>query len=250
VVGTLGFSLQIYFDFSAYSDIAIGSARLFGFKFPENFQWPYLARSPQEFWERWHMTLSRWIRDYVFTPMAFAQRGRPRMQRLALVSAMAICGLWHGARWTFVLWGVWHGLLLVANQTVMKTFFSRSAEGTGVRFLRTWLTTGLTVSLVAVGWILFRAQDLKQAATMASALATGRGGIRPMLVRENGVLIVLIIFMAVLGAHVVKAAVPKQLELMRRSTWARFLTPAVHALSILAIVIFDKEAKAFVYFQF
>ena len=197
------------------------------------------------------MTLSCWIRDYVFTLLVFAQRGWLKMQKLALVSAMAICGLWHGARWTFVLWGVWHGLLLVANQTVLKAFFSRSAEKTGQgRPFRTWLTTGVTVSLVAAGWILFRAQDVKQAGMMLSALATGRGGLRPMLVRENGVLIVLVIVLAVVGGHIIKRAAPKQLESIRRSFWARFLIPVVQAAAIVAIVIFDKEAKAFVYFQF
>ena len=125
VTGILGFGLQIYFDFSAYSDIAIGTARLFGFVFPENFNWPYTARSPQDFWRRWHMTLSRWIQDYVFTPLNFATRGNPRLGGLWLVVAMAICGLWHGAQWTFVLWGVWHGVLLLSNQTFLKRFFSQ-----------------------------------------------------------------------------------------------------------------------------
>ena len=100
-VGTLAFGLQIYFDFSAYSDIAIGTARLFGFVFPENFDWPYLSRSPQEFWARWHMTLSRWIRDYVFTPMTFAFRDRPSTAMVWLLVAMVVCGFWHGAQWTF-----------------------------------------------------------------------------------------------------------------------------------------------------
>src|SRR5262249_30982174 len=116
VVGVLAFGLQIYFDFSAYSDVAVGSARLFGVVFPENFEFPYRARSPQEFWNRWHLSLSRWIRDYLFTPLSFATRGRPVLSRAWPLLTMAICGLWHGPKWTFVCWGLWHGALLVLQQ--------------------------------------------------------------------------------------------------------------------------------------
>jgi alginate O-acetyltransferase complex protein AlgI len=251
VVAMIGFAMQIYFDFSAYSDIAIGSARLFGFVFPENFNWPYLAFSPQEFWSRWHMTLSRWIRDYVFTPLSFSQRDRPAMGHVSLIVAMAACGLWHGAKWTFVVWGVWHGLLLVANQTFMKGFFPRSSDVAAGRVDRTrrTLATLVTLLLVCLGWIFFRAQDLGQAGRMLGALATFRGGLRPMVVRENAVLFVLLVFLLVVLAHLGRA-VGSPIDRLRRSRWAGYLVPVAYAAAIVAVVIFDKEAKAFVYFQF
>ncbi len=145
VVGILGFGMQIYFDFSAYSDIAIGSARLFGYRFPENFNWPYAAHSPREFWNRWHMTLSSWIRDYVFTPLTFLSRNRPALGMMWLIVAMALCGLWHGAQWTFVVWGIWHGVLLVANQIVLRGVSPRPAGDRGNRFPRA--PAGWTVDL-------------------------------------------------------------------------------------------------------
>lgn len=253
LVGTVGFGLQIYFDFSAYSDIAIGSARLFAFRFPENFAWPYLSRSPQEFWTRWHITLSLWIRDYVFTPLSFSQRHRPRLQKYALLAAMAVCGLWHGARWTFVLWGLWHGLLLVVTQTMGKRFFARSPS-LGAKRWRAAMHDGVgitvTALLVFLGWILFRAQDLYQAVSMLTGLFTVRGGLRPTLVRENGVLIVFAIFVIVVLCHIARAGNPRPLPSSSRSHWRRVVSPIVYAAMIIAVIIFDKEARAFVYFQF
>src|SRR5262249_51407777 len=152
-VAILGFGMQIYFDFSAYSDIAIGSARLFGYHFPENFNWPYVSTSPAEFWNRWHMTLSRWIRDYTFMPLMFLARNRPALGNLYLLLAMALCGLWHGAQWTFVLWGVWHGLLLVANRTVLKRLFPQPPVEGEPTFRWNYLPAiVLTFALVSLGW--------------------------------------------------------------------------------------------------
>ncbi|HEU0053398.1 MAG TPA: MBOAT family O-acyltransferase, partial [Longimicrobium sp.] len=203
IVGVLGFGMQIYFDFSAYSDIAIGSARLFGYRFPENFAWPYVSRSPQEFWNRWHMTLSRWIRDYLFTPLTFASRRRPKLAPVWLLVAMAACGLWHGAQWTFVVWGVWHGLLLVLNQTALKPLFAGTGPGEPARYrLRGWVAWGVTMVLVFAGWLLFRAHSLAQAADMAQAILTFRGGAAPAVVRVNGILTVFLIAVLMAGAQV------------------------------------------------
>ncbi len=251
-VGLVGFGLQIYFDFSAYSDIAIGSARLFGYVFPENFNWPYLARSPQEFWSRWHMTLSRWIRDYVFTPLTFANRSRPAMAHVWLIVAMAGCGLWHGAQWTFVLWGTWHGLLLVANQTILKGFLPSQGTANASGFaVRDFFGGLLTFALVTLGWILFRAQDLEQAGGMLQSLFTLRGGFRPSVLRENSVLTVAAILFAMYAAalwgHFAAKIGSKWLE----SAWiAGPAKSLAYTFMIVAVVIFDKEAKAFVYFQF
>jgi len=202
MAGILGFGMQIYFDFSAYSDIAIGSARLFGYRFPENFNSPYAAASPQELWTRWHMTLSSWIRDYIFTPLTFLSRSQPALGNLWLLLAMALCGLWHGAQWTFVVWGIWHGLLLVANRTVLKNVFpSSSPRDNCVVHWRRLPATLLTFALVSLGWLFFRAQSLQQCWVVLASLFTFRGGLHPAVVRENDVLLVAVIFIGMIAAH-------------------------------------------------
>ncbi len=245
IAGTIGFGLQIYFDFSAYSDFAIGSARLFGFRFPENFDWPYQARSPQDFWNRWHMTLSRWIRDYVFTPLSFATRAHPQWRPFWLIVAMGLCGLWHGAQWTFVLWGVWHGIFLAAQQTALKPLFSST---TRVAVVAGWL---ITMVVVFAGWLLFRAPSLAVATGHLKALFTLAGGRRPALVRENSVLIIAGIAILSVGAALthsrIAALFKPVLESARTRTWLR---PAFYACMLAAVIVLDQEAKAFVYFQF
>jgi alginate O-acetyltransferase complex protein AlgI len=246
-MAVLAFGLQIYFDFSAYSDIAIGSARLFGFRLPENFDWPYLARSPQAFWGRWHMTLSRWIRDYVFTPLAFATRHRPRLANLWLLVAMAVVGLWHGAQWTFVAWGVWHGLLLVANQTALRRFFERGRES----WLRGLAAATVTFVLVTVGWLLFRAESLAQVVDFVVAMATLRGGARPSMLRVNDMLFVALCFVGLVLMQTMRApAVVLAARQGRTQIVLRALRPVAYAILIVAVIIFGQEAKQFVYFQF
>lgn len=251
IVGAVIFGLQIYFDFSGYSDIAIGTARLFGFVFPENFDWPYLARSPQEFWTRWHMTLSRWIRDYVFTPLVFVGRRHPRVKHWCLLGAMAICGLWHGAQWTFICWGVWHGLLLVANQTLLKPFFVDEAASRGGGVFRKMSAWALTFGLVTYGWIFFRAASLAQVWSMTKAAVTLKGGLRPAVLRENAILIAFVVLAAMLLSGVWD-------HFARRSPndesgerlWRQALGVGVTVIMIISVIVFDSEAKTFVYFQF
>jgi len=248
-VALVAFGMQIYFDFSAYSDIAIGSARLFGFHYPENFQWPYAASSPQEFWNRWHMTLSRWIRDYVFTPLAFATRNRPRMANVWLLVAMATVGLWHGAQWTFVLWGVWHGVLLIANQTVFKRFFEKARSSRMVALI----ATAFTFALVTLGWLLFRAESLAQVADFLTAIFTVRGGfhLRPSILRVNDILITFVYFIGMLTAqsvHAWLAAWHARGGGVQRLLWT--LRPVGYATLILLVIFLDQEAQKFVYFQF
>jgi alginate O-acetyltransferase complex protein AlgI len=252
VAAAAGFGLQIYFDFSAYSDISIGTARLFGFRFPENFDWPYQARSPQEFWNRWHMTLSRWIRDYVFTPLSFAFRGS-RWGKATLVAAMAVCGLWHGAQWTFVLWGVWHGVLLLLNQTLLMPLFAPSRKNdTGTR-LKSTVALLVTLGAVLLGWIFFRANDLAQARELFHAILGFRGGLRPSVLRENAILIIGAFWLGVFGAWLLRG-LPRQLGLTAHSGAAgevwRWAIAVGYTLITTAVIVFQGDAKAFVYFQF
>jgi alginate O-acetyltransferase complex protein AlgI len=152
--GTIAFALQIFFDFSGYTDIAIGVALLFGFHFPENFRRPYLSASITEFWRRWHMTLSRWLRDYVYIPLGGNRKGEFRTY-LNLMLTMLLGGLWHGASWNFVIWGGYHGVLLASERAI----WGREPRS---GWLRIPLTI-VTFLLLCVGWVFFRAKTLTAA---------------------------------------------------------------------------------------
>lgn len=148
-VGAL--ALRILFDFSGYSDIAIGLARIMGVRVPENFNWPYLARSPSEFWRRWHMSLSSWIRDYVYIPLGGNRVGVSRRVVNAMI-AMVLCGLWHGASWNFAAWGLYHGLgLAIGGWLQGSKTVARWGDGPAMRVLK---LVG-TQSFVWIGWLLF-----------------------------------------------------------------------------------------------
>ncbi len=155
--GIAAFSLQIYFDFSGYSDMAIGLARMLGFRFPENFNLPYAATSISEFWRRWHMSLSGWLRDYVYIPLGGSKASSTRVQ-LNLFVTMLICGLWHGANWTFVLWGAYFGCLL----SVERQFGFHHSRETRSIFLVVILRI-LTSLFVLIGWVFFRASSVSEA---------------------------------------------------------------------------------------
>jgi alginate O-acetyltransferase complex protein AlgI len=152
-VGLVCYTLQIYYDFSGYSDMAIGLGKALGFDFPENFNQPYRARNITEFWRRWHMTLSRWFRDYVYIPLGGNRRGPWRTYR-NLVVVFFLCGLWHGAAYTFVIWGLYHGALLVIERLYSARF---GAMPYGP------LAWPVTFFLIAIGWVFFRSPDLAYA---------------------------------------------------------------------------------------
>jgi alginate O-acetyltransferase complex protein AlgI len=161
------FTLQIYFDFSGYSDIAIGSARLLGFVFPDNFRRPYLAAGISDFWRRWHISLSTWLRDYLYIPLG-GNRGRTLATLRNLMLTMLLGGLWHGASWTFVAWGGYHGALLCAERLIRGE--QRLVEPHGVVRI---VAVAVTFVLVMLGWVLFRAQSFGDAFTVLRALFTG-----------------------------------------------------------------------------
>lgn len=144
----LAYSLQLYFDFSGYSDMARGLGRMFGFSLPKNFNYPYTATSLTDFWRRWHMSLSAWFRDYVYIPLGGNRRGRGRMT-LNLLLVWGMTGLWHGASWNFLLWGLYYGVLLTAEKLLKLP--KRCPK---------WLRRGITLFWVGLGWALFYFQDL------------------------------------------------------------------------------------------
>ena len=163
-VGAIAYSLQLYFDFSGYSDMALGAARLFGIRFPLNFHSPYKADSVVDFWRRWHMTLSRFLRDYLYIPLGGNRKG-PKRRYLNLFLTMLLGGLWHGAGWTFIMWGALHGLFLCVNHAWF-----------GLRKKMAWaampkpLAIALTFVAVLVGWVFFRAHDFASAGRLLASM--------------------------------------------------------------------------------
>jgi alginate O-acetyltransferase complex protein AlgI len=149
LLGIACYGLQIYYDFSGYSDMAIGLARMFGFRFPENFNYPYVSRSLTEFWRRWHITLSTWLRDYLFFPLG-VRGGRSRLYLNVLI-VFALCGLWHGASWHFVIWGLYQGMFLVLERAWLLRILDKLPDP---------LRYGYALAVIFTGWAFFRADSL------------------------------------------------------------------------------------------
>jgi D-alanyl-lipoteichoic acid acyltransferase DltB (MBOAT superfamily) len=173
--GALAYTLQLYFDFSGYSDMAIGLARMFGVKFPLNFDSPYKAQNIVEFWRRWHMTLSRFLRDYLYIPLGGNRHGRFR-RYANLLTTMVLGGLWHGAGWTFIVWGTLHGLYLVVNHAWQGLRGGEHAAAARKPSFWAWLLTFLAV---VVGWVFFRSKDLDVAFDMLRGMAGLNGVVLP-----------------------------------------------------------------------
>ncbi len=227
---TLAFSLQLFCDFSGYTEMAIGIACLFGLLLPENFRRPYLSTDLREFWRRWHISLSKFIRDYLYIPLGGSRHGLARYV-FATMAAMAICGLWHGAGWTFVVWGLWHGVGLVA---------CRAWQGLK-RPLPAAAGWALTMTFVMAGWVLFRAADFHTAASILYSLAGGAGfsgGVR------NAGLIAI--------AAVVAVAVPSAHEItnLRPMPWPAVAIGAALLAGGCVLEVGNGPMVNFIYFQF
>jgi alginate O-acetyltransferase complex protein AlgI len=161
-LGAVAYALQIYFDFSGYSDMAIGLGKLIGFRFKENFNRPYISASITEFWTRWHISLSSWLRDYLYIPLGGNRRG-PRRVLFNLMIVFSLSGLWHGAAWTFVIWGMFHGVFVVVDRLL------------GARRDRLPLAVQhvVTLMIVTVGWVIFRAPSAAAALDIIAAMFGG-----------------------------------------------------------------------------
>lgn len=160
--GILFYTLQIYFDFSGYSDMAIGLGKMFGFTFPENFNYPYVSKSISEFWRRWHMSLSSWFKEYVYIPLGGNRKGIIKTC-FNLIIVFLLTGIWHGANWTFILWGIWFGIFIVLEKIVCSYFNTKHYFYS----LFSWLYTML---IVVFGWVLFRSDSLSKALNYFKAL--------------------------------------------------------------------------------
>jgi alginate O-acetyltransferase complex protein AlgI len=239
-VAVLAYAGQIYYDFSGYSDMAIGCGRMFGFEFPRNFDHPYLSRSITEFWRRWHISLSTWLRDYLYIPLGGNRRGRGRTY-LNLAATMLLGGLWHGASWTFVVWGGLHGLALAADKFRLEITGSRPDDHDGpVRRFLGWATTFL---IVLVCWVFFRAQTFGDAWIVLRKMAfLDRGGADWFHLQA-----VAAIGVAVAAHLAVKLRGERELlpDLRRPLAWT-----ATAAALLLVLLFAPFNANPFIYFQF
>lgn len=242
-LGALAYTVQIYFDFSGYSDMAIGLARMFGFRFPENFNRPYSAVSMTDFWRRWHMSLSRWFRDYVYVPLGGNRLGtRTTVRNLLFV--FLLTGAWHGAAWSFVLWGLFHGSLLVGERL---TGINRLADDRAVVVRR-----AATLLLVVLGWVLFRADSLGQAGDFYRAMASFDFAPLPSAVDA----VVTPQALLAIGIGLCSVALPRDLVLGRVLDGEWSGRPLAVRLAVLAIVPWAAVTVAagsfspFLYFRF
>ena len=254
-VWTLGFlfGFQIYFDFSAYSHIALGSARLMGIHFPENFNFPYLASSPKDFWRRWHISLSSWIRDYLYLPLAGVQVGNKSLGGLEkatliknknkpLFVAWAIMGLWHGANWTFILWGIYHAIVVLFYRVMFPVTrkFNQNLKVVG--------GICVTLPIMMLAWIPFRAESIFDAFAMWSKIldpySYGSLGMK-----ENTYLITACLLISIYITWSVKN---KLLPIIDKNNRRILIYGEILVFSVLIplIIIFLRPINQFIYFQF
>ena len=236
----IGAGFLLYFDFAGYSHLVIGIARLLGLRLPENFDHPFLATTPAIFWTRWHMSLSFWIRDYVFFPLALAIRAA-WWRHLALVLAMVLFGLWHGATWTFIAWGLYHGLLLV-GQRVGEHLIG------GVRVPR-FVAWPVTFLLVSVGWVFFRSGSIDQALAMLHALVVPWRStviILPPALHAT-VAVVAAGYFAGAALQAARARWDEQPTVSRLLWW---LEPIPYAVAVVAVIARSHVEAPFVYSTF
>ncbi len=258
-LATVFFAFQIYCDFSGYSDMAVGASRVLGIELMENFRSPYLARSIREFWQRWHISLSTWFRDYVYQPLGGSRQGEARTV-LNLAAVFLLSGLWHGANWTFVLWGTFHGGCLIASR-LTAALRGRALARTRAERFPGLLAAGRTLCtfvLVNVGWVLFRADSLSSAFAVYRGLFRGWGSLfgagGPAMLAASlaitgpelalSALFVLLLILVERGSGELHP-----MSLLARQSWAvRWPCYYVLLVAILVFGIFDDSP--FIYFQF
>lgn len=238
-IALYAYAFQIFLDFSGYTDMAIGIGHLLGLRFVENFDRPYLSRSPSEFWRRWHISLSTWLRDYLYVPLGGSRGGRLLTCR-NLAITMALGGLWHGAAWTFVAWGLFHGALLCAERAWRWFVVPSESDRRGVSPVTHFVQVILMFHATCLGWLLFRSQDWAQVVEMLRNLTTfpetGVHGLRVLCI---------VLFCAVL--HVARFDRLRQFVERRIPAFGQ---GALAALGLWSVLLLSPNARPFIYFQF
>lgn len=244
-LGLLGYSLQLYFDFSGYSDMAIGLGQMLGFRLPENFRYPYLCSSISDFWRRWHITLGAWFREYLYIPLGGNRRGTVRTLCNLLLVWLAT-GLWHGASWNYILWGLYFGVLICLEKLLVP-HVRPSAHAK----LLSALYRPVCLLLVLLGWVLFRAPSLSAAGTYLSALFGAAAGINAQAqLYLHDYLPTLLV--ALLGATPCAAQLCRAFT-TRSKTTVSLILQSVGMLALLALStlwLLNGNFQGFVYFQF
>lgn len=236
LVAFYGFSVQIYCDFSGYSDMALALAAIIGIRFPRNFQQPYRATSLRDFWKRWHISLSRWLRDYLYKPLGGSRHGLGRMVAAVLVT-MILGGLWHGASWTFALWGLIHGLL-IAGEHVLSSMKLLPLRIPG------WIKVVVTLHLVSFAWVLFRSSDLGVAGRIFNGFAHPDGSLGFI----SSVAWPCALTVLAIAVHRFDSVA--RIKLMSQRLPAPIaITMSVAAVLIAAVLVIDNP-NAFIYFDF
>jgi alginate O-acetyltransferase complex protein AlgI len=238
-LGVVAYTLQIYFDFSGYSDMAIGMGRMMGFKYPENFNHPYMSRSIGEFWRRWHMTLSSWFRDYVYISLGGNRRG-PARTYFNLLAVFGLTGLWHGASWTFVIWGFWHGLFMLIERRFPPDKWR----------IPGFLRHAYVLFVVMIGWTIFRADSNEVAHRMLAAMiGVGANGefTWPILQFANPLVLITLVLGIVFSAPVydhVNAVVPRKIVIPSSVVIGALL------LFVCSLKVLSGSYSPFLYFRF
>jgi alginate O-acetyltransferase complex protein AlgI len=242
-LGIVCYTLQIYFDFSGYSDMAIGVGRMFGFRFPENFRWPYVADTVQDFWRRWHMSLSSWFRDYLYVPLGGNRVSRRRMY-FNLVLVFFLCGLWHGASWSFVVWGLYHGTFLVVERLGLAGVVGRFPAPVRHAYL---------LVVVMIGWVFFRADTLQHAVSYLGAMAGATApGLKPF---DAAWFLTPKVAIAIVAGAIGSAPVFHAFQIERR-TRRGWLADAAATAALFAVLsasilqIAGRSYDPFIYFRF
>jgi alginate O-acetyltransferase complex protein AlgI len=236
-VAVLCYAIQIYCDFSGYSDMAVGTAHAFGYKLPDNFNMPYAASNITEFWHRWHISLSTWLRDYLYIPLGGNRFGTAATYR-NLMLTMILGGLWHGAGWNFLLWGSYHGLLLSAHRAIARHTAS-------ARTFPKPPAIAVTFFCVCVGWVFFRAESIGQALTILQRMLTPSGGQR---FDSASLAVALAAWLAVILGHSITLNV--DLPLLFRRLPAPVLATGIAAVFLVAQILMPQKGATFIYFQF
>lgn len=237
------FSFQIYCDFSGYSDIAMGCVKCLGMELNLNFNHPYISTNPSEFWRRWHISLSSWLRDYLYIPLGGNRAGKIKIYR-NLALTMLLGGLWHGAAWNYVLWGGYHGVLLVVYRLVEPLMGAMSRFQARFGGLFKILSVLLTFHLVCVGWLIFRAESLTQIVTMSRAAIAMTGKV------DFELFFPLIYFVFPLMLVETVQFISSRLSPTRLDPIRFWLRPMFYGISFYLLAFHGASAQSFIYFQF
>jgi D-alanyl-lipoteichoic acid acyltransferase DltB (MBOAT superfamily) len=242
LLATYAFAVQIYCDFSGYSNMAIGTARLFGYRLPVNFKWPYLSANPADFWRRWHISLSNWLRDYVYFSLpGLRSKSRIFTYRNLCVTMLA-CGLWHGIAWPFALWGLYHGALLSGYYAITSRRKTAPNKLSGIRALGSVV---LMQQLAVVGWILFRVNRISDLRPYTVSLATGLffSGFNSAEWMAIALLICVGLF------HLVAWHLPVT-DIAIRERWNPWVLTLLLAIALATVTLGVSRQQVFLYFRF